>query len=125
MKFHHIGIACKNIKKEIEALKKFHTVIRVSGITYDDLQKSDLCMVTTGDGLNIELVSGPQTDDITKRGSAYYHICYSVNDIDGSVKEFIDKGALLVSPPKPAILFDKKKVAFLMLPYGLIEFVEK
>ena len=31
----------------------------------------------------------------------------------------------MISEPKPAILFDNKRVSFLYLPYGLIELVEK
>ena len=31
----------------------------------------------------------------------------------------------MISDPKPAILFDNRRVSFLCLPYGLIELVEK
>lgn len=125
MKFHHIGIACKNIELEIKNLKKVHKVTSVSRIMEDEMQDASLCMVSTDDGLNIELVSGPRTENIVKKGLTYYHVGYSVNDIEASIKDLVGKGAILVSGPKPAVLFNGKKVAFLMLPYGLAELVEE
>jgi hypothetical protein len=43
------------------------------------------------------------------------------------MKEELEKaqanGAYIVSMPKPSALFNERSVAFLMFPYGLVEFL--
>lgn len=58
MKFHHIGVCCKNINKEIENIKKIHKVSEISEIVFDKKQEAELCMLKIEDGLKIELISG-------------------------------------------------------------------
>ena len=43
MRIHHIGIATKNIDEEILNIKKFHHVLDVSDIIFDEEQKTYLC----------------------------------------------------------------------------------
>ena len=75
-------------------------------------------MIYTKD-VNIELVSGEMVKDLVKKKITYYHICYEVKNIQKSIDSF--KNSILISPPKEAILFNNKKVAFLYTPIGLIE----
>ena len=46
-------------------------------------------------------------------------------DIEKEISRFEEKGCVVVSELKPAILFGGKRVAFLMTPTGLIELVEE
>lgn len=124
MILHHIGIACKDISRELEKIKKLHTVIDFSDIVYDELQDANLCMITIDGGFKIELVSGKPVEKIIQKGTTNYHICYECNDIEIEIRDLVSKGALLVSNTKPAILFGGKLVAFLLVSYGLIELVQ-
>lgn len=124
MKFHHIGIACKNITQEIEAIKQMHDIINISPIVHDPEQKADLCILKLGEGTTIELISGEQVENLIKRRITYYHICFETNDIDKEIMRLQDLGGFIISEPKPAILFGNKRVAFLQVSYGLIELVE-
>ena len=125
MIFHHVGIACKDILKELEAIKKIHEIDEISEIVYDALQEVNLCMVTLHDGFKMELVSGKTVEKLVQKGTTNYHLCYESTNIDEDIKTLLSKGALLVSPQKPAILFKGKVVAFLLVSYGLIELVQK
>lgn len=125
MKFHHIGVCCKNIKKEIENIKKLHKVKSISEIIYDEKQEAELCILEIEDGLKIELISGKQVENILKKKMTYYHICYEVEDISKEKERLISNGAFLISDEKEAILFANKKVCFLLASYGLIELVEE
>jgi methylmalonyl-CoA/ethylmalonyl-CoA epimerase len=125
MIFHHIGIACKEIPKELERLKKIHTVIDQSAIIYDHLQEVNLCMVTIEGGFKMELVSGKTVEALVKKGSINYHLCFECDNINSEIERLVSNGALLVSPTKPAILFGGKLVAFMLVSYGLIELVQK
>jgi len=125
MKFHHIGVACKDIQAELQNIRKLHKIIEETPVVFDENQQAELCMITVEDGLNIELVSGAPVENLLKKRISYYHICYEVDDIDQSIETLIENGGMLISLPKEAILFNNRKVAFLMLSYGIVELLNK
>lgn len=124
MKFHHLGIACKNIENEQKSVKKLFPNAVINEIVYDPLQKTELSLISI-DGLTIELVSGDPVKALIDKGISYYHVCYSVKNIDNKIENFTNNGAFIVSSPKPAILFNNRKVAFLYTNLGLIELLEQ
>ncbi len=124
MKFHHIGIATEDIYKTLEKLKKFFNIKNISEVIYDKNQNANLCMIMLDDGIMIELISGDVVANIVKKRQYLYHTCYSVANIEKTIKDLIDDGAFLVKEAKEAILFDNHKVAFLMWDLGLIELLE-
>jgi len=121
MKFHHIGIATKDIAKTKVWVEQHFQVKKVSKLLYDPRQNAHLQMIETVD-VNIELVSGNVVEKFINKGVTYYHICYEVDDIEDTIKSF--KSSLVISQPTKAILFDNRKVAFLMTPIGIIELLE-
>lgn len=121
MKFHHVGIACKNIIDELASVAKIHEILEQSPIIFDNEQNAELCLLTISDGLKIELISGKQVETIIKKRITYYHLCFEVEDLNSEIERLVKEGAILISPPKPAILFDNRKVAFLFVSYGIIE----
>lgn len=124
MKFHHIGIACKSITQEIEVIKRIHDVVDISPIVYDPEQKAEVCVIKLEEGTSIELISGEQVENLIRRRITYYHLCFETDDIDMEIIRLQGLGGLLVSEPKPAILFHNKRIAFLQVSYGLVELVE-
>jgi len=121
MKFHHVGVACRNIEEEIGNISKIHQVIKKSPIVFDKEQNAELVLLTLSDGTNIELISGKPVETLLKKNITYYHLCFEVDDIDLEIERLVNEHAFLISPPKPAILFDNRKVAFLNVSYGMIE----
>ena len=125
MVFHHIGIACQDINLEIEKLKKIHSISNISDIIFDEYQNVNLCMITLNSGFKIEFVSGETVKKFINNIATPYHVCYECINIDKEIKKISSNGGLLVSGPKPAKLFNNRKVAFLIVSYGLIELLEK
>ena len=125
MKFHHIGICCKNIRKKIETIEEIHNIIEKTDIIYDPLQKAELCMLTLEDGTNLELVSGEVVKTFLKKKIDFYHICYEVDNISEELKRICFNGGVQISEIKPAILFNNRKVVFIKVSYGIIELLEK
>jgi len=121
MIFHHIGIATKDIDKTLSWVKKQFHVTSISTKVYDKNQNAYLQMIETDD-VNIELVSGDVVEKFIKKNITYYHICYEVNDLNKSISKF--QNSFVISKPKEAILFNNRKVAFLMTPIGIVELLE-
>lgn len=125
MKFHHIGIACKNISSEIGRIRAIYDVTSASIPVYDKLQDAILCFVETKNGISIELISGPIVQHLIERGIQYYHLCFTVRNIDATANKLIKSGGVIVRPPQPAILFNSSRVAFIYTRGGLIELLEE
>ena len=125
MRLHHIGIACQSIVDFKARLGGLFPITKEGPIVKDPVQDATLCMVEIGGGLRLELIEGSPVQNALKKNITYYHLCFSVTDIDVTIQSMQEKGCVLVSPSKPAVLFHGKKVAFLYTPMGLIEFLEE
>jgi methylmalonyl-CoA/ethylmalonyl-CoA epimerase len=120
MKFHHIGIACKDINEQLNLIKIIFPEAILKKPIYDPLQNASLSLIIMND-LTIELISGEPVKNLVEKGMAGYHICFSVSDMKKTITQLINNGAIIVSNPKPAVLFKNKNVAFLHTKLGLIE----
>jgi methylmalonyl-CoA/ethylmalonyl-CoA epimerase len=122
MKLHHVGVACKNIDEEITAISKIHQIIKQSPVVFDEAQNAQLVLLTLADGTNIELIAGKPVETLLKKNISYYHLCFEVDDINLQIERLLlNEHAFLISPPKPAPLFNNRQVAFLNVSYGIIE----
>lgn len=125
MRFHHLGIACRNISETLEFVQKSFDVAHTSDIIFDKNQDVDLCLLTLSDGSHIELVSGNAVEKFVKKRQSLYHTCWQVSDIEQAIEILYKNGAILISPPTEAILFDNRRVAFLFSEIGIIELLEE
>jgi methylmalonyl-CoA/ethylmalonyl-CoA epimerase len=126
-RFHHIGVACRDMEKEAEALRLVGYELEGEYFT-DPLQKIHGCFLT-GPGPRMELLapldeSSPIVSWL-KKDIKMYHQAYEVDAIDSSLAALTAHQAVVLSRPKPAVAFGGRKVAFLMLPNRLlVELVE-
>ena len=116
MKFHHIGIATKNIEETLEWVAEHFQIINISDKVYDENQDAYFQIIETIDVI-IELVSGNIVEKLIKKNITYYHICYEVDNLQEAMASF--KKSIVISNPTKAILFDNRKVAFLFTPIGI------
>lgn len=129
MKFHHIGIACKNIKKSILAYEKIG--YNSSDILFDPIQNVNLCFLDKDDSPLLELVgsvddNSPLNNILKKNGTSPYHTCYEVLDIEKEISQLSDEGYMQITPVAKAIAFDGRKICFLYnKDMGIIELLEK
>lgn len=77
--------------------------------------------MNTSDGL-----AGNVLEGWLKRGAKIYHTAYETDEFDQQVASRLGgKGKILV-PPTPAVAFDGRRVAFIMMRNGmLIELIDK
>lgn len=124
MRLHHIGIAAGDMEHTISCLEEMFEVKKKSPITWDENQKAKLCMLELLDGSRMELVAGEAVKNIVKKRKLY-HVCYETRNLDASIKQLEQLGALLIVPPKEAVLFENRRVAFLQTEIGMVELLEE
>ena len=127
LQFHHMGVACRSIEREIRNFTALGYV-QESRIYTDAIQKIDCCFMH-GPGPRIELIA-PNHDESpvwpwVRQGVKYYHQAFETLDLDSAIAQFAAARGKLVSPPVPAAAFDGRDIAFVMLPgLILIELIE-
>ncbi|NHI89872.1 MAG: methylmalonyl-CoA epimerase [Candidatus Thorarchaeota archaeon] len=131
MKLSHIGILVEDIREGIKNHKKLFGYKQLGPIVDDHAQKVRVVLLGTSenDPVKIELIS-PLTEDspitdLLKKRQALYHLCYTVPDIEKAKTEARRSGAIVISKPVEAPLFDNRKICFLFTKdHYVIELVE-
>ena len=105
MKIHHVGIAVKSLE---EASGRFGDLLGLEKAARYDLPEFGVSalFMPVGDS-HLELLE-PLGDASTvgkfieKRGEGVHHICFEVDDIEASLRDFAAKGARLIDEkPRP------------------------
>lgn len=128
MKFHHIGVAVKDIEKT--AALYVQGGFKQSAITFDPVQQVNICWLIKDGMPTVELLapiddSSPVCKTLEKNGVAPYHMCYTVDDIEKAVTELRQLNYVVVVKPVEAPAITNCKVCFLFNKnVGLIELVE-
>lgn len=127
-KFHHIGVAVKDIDKTVAIYKDGG--YEASDVIYDPIQNVDICWLTKEGMPIVELLApvneqSPICKILEKNGVSPYHTCYVVGDINQAIADLRIKKYVLVCKPVVAVAIHNCKVAFLHNRHvGLIELVE-
>jgi methylmalonyl-CoA/ethylmalonyl-CoA epimerase len=129
---HHVGFVVPEVRAGMDVF-----VVSLGatwdGVIYQDpLQKVKVAFLTTrlGDA-QIELVEpdgpgSPVLRFLKENGGGLHHVCYEVDDLERQMTAMKFQGALIVRPPKPAVAFEGRRIAW-MLTSGklLVELLEK
>ena len=68
MKFHHLGIACKDISKTVAQFKAHHhDIVNISEKVHDPEQDATLQILTLEDGVRYEFISGNMVKNLIKK----------------------------------------------------------
>ncbi|TET28397.1 MAG: methylmalonyl-CoA epimerase, partial [Candidatus Bathyarchaeum sp.] len=106
--------------------------VPVTEVVDDLVQKVSVVLLSgpEADSVPIELIA-PLADDspvskILKGNMRLYHLCFLVEDIEEALKNFRSHGAIIISGPVPAELFEGKRIAFVYTPDKyVVELLEK
>lgn len=126
-RFHHVGVAVRDLGRAVAALRGLFPDAPTSDVVLDPQQCVQIQFVHLGN-LQVELLQPAgepsPVDPVLKRGIGLYHVCFEVDDLDDYLTQWIGAGAVLVSPAKPAVAFDHRRVAFVMNQGLMIELLE-
>ena len=122
LRFHHIGLACKDIEVE-RAAHRMLGYVDEGPVFIDPRQRIKGCFLVK-DGMRIELLEpagepSPLKPFLT-RGLKMYHQAFETGSIEAAVAELKRAGALVTVPPTPAVAFGGRAIAFLLLRTELL-----
>lgn len=127
LQFHHIGVAAKNIERELQVYKSLG--YECESAYFEDTLQGIRGMFLTARGAPrlemLENLKGSHTLDLwLERGQKFYHVAYCTDDIESMMASFCMNRAKVISPLKMSAYFSKK-ICFLMLPNRqLLELIE-
>jgi methylmalonyl-CoA/ethylmalonyl-CoA epimerase len=129
MKLHHIGIVVRDLGHSGRAYEGALGLVAASRVFLDPIQNVRLQFWRARDGSYIELIEPAGKDSPVwreaQKGGGLNHLCFETSDIGQTIDDSVQKGAMVVRPPAPAVAFGGQPVAFLyFLDLGLLEFVE-
>lgn len=131
LEFHHLGLAVSQPNKAIQFLGLLNYEIKEK--VFDPLQGVNLIWCHSKDQPNIEIIYPQSLPNPIERllnvnGELIYHICYAIDDRESTLGVLKAKGfrILPIVEPKPAVLFQNRKVSFYrIVGFGTIELLEK
>jgi len=109
----HIGIAVRALD---DALPFYRDVLGLPDVPLDDADGAAIVGLAAGESL-VELLE-PETDDspiakfVAKRGPGIHHICFAVDDLDGTLDKCRAAGVRLIDDT-PRLGAEGKRIAFL------------
>ncbi len=127
-KFHHIGVAVKDI--DATAALYEQGGYKRSASIFDPIQNVNICWLTKDGMPTVELLAPmDETSHVNKtlekNGVTPYHTCYVVENIEEAVAQLRKQKYIMVSKPAGAVAFCGSRVCFLFNKnVGLIELVE-
>jgi methylmalonyl-CoA/ethylmalonyl-CoA epimerase len=109
----HIGIAVRALD---ELLPLYRDVLGMPEVPLDDADGASIAGLAAGDAL-VELLEARSDDSpiakfVAKRGPGIHHVCFAVDDLDGTLDKCRAAGLRLIDET-PRIGAEGKRIAFL------------
>lgn len=109
----HVGIAVQALD---EILPFYRDVLGMPEVPLDDADGARIAGVAAGESL-VELLEAQSAESpigkfVAKRGPGIHHICFEVDDLDGTLARCRDFGIRLIDQT-PRIGAEGKRIAFL------------
>ncbi len=128
--FEHFGLATRDADKTLTFLAGLG--YRTPESVHDQLQRVNVVLCEHAAMPAVEVIfaadkEGPLDAILARQPQGIYHLCFRSRDLAASLAAIKTTGARtkIVSPPKPAVLFDYLPVSFYMVSgFGLIEIIE-
>lgn len=125
-RLHHVGFVVERIEESIPEFVRSLGAQRNSEIFSDPIQKVKVVFLATAAGdAQIELVQANADDSpvsrfLAKSGPGLHHLCYEVEDIEETLRQMRSNGALIAKPPRPAVAFGGRRIAWVLTKERLL-----
>jgi len=122
LRFHHIGVACGDLNGEAGRMAILG--YRAEGDDFTDPTQGIRGRFLVGPGPRLELLAPIPGRDVLdpwlKSQVKLYHLAFEVQGIVEVMAQLVKRRAHIVSGPVPAVAFNGRPIAFLMLPNLLL-----
>lgn len=133
MKLYHIGKVVKDLEEAKKYYKETFGLEPIGEPVVDPIQKVEVQKLNTGHGneVTLELLQplgedSPVNKFLQKHGEGLHHLSFEVEDIHQSIKEFREKGALILGDVVPSKGYgDKPSVWLYTRSRELVELIER
>lgn len=130
LSFDHFGLATRDAEKTLDFLRGLG--YRTPDLVHDPLQRVNIVLCEHAAMPAVEVIfvaeeDGPLEAILAQQPQAIYHLCFRSHDVAASLLAIKTAGhrIRLVSPPKPAVLFNSLRVSFYLVSgFGLLEIIE-
>ncbi|HZR01625.1 MAG TPA: VOC family protein [Burkholderiales bacterium] len=122
--FHHVGVACLDVEAEARTLSMVG--YRSENAAFVDPVQGVKGLFLTGPLPRLELLQpiDPAVEGVLtpwlRAGHKMYHLAYETHDLEDMIETLRRSRAKLVTEPVPAVAFQGRRIAFLMLPNGML-----
>lgn len=129
-RIHHIGYVVADVERAAEGFSQSLGARILTPAIHDPLQKVFvLFLQIPGDVAQWELVApagnGSPVAALAARGGGLHHVCYEVADLDGALAQAKAVRGALIRPPKPAVAFAGRRIAWVLTAERLlVEYLE-
>ena len=108
----HVGIAVRDLD---EILPFYRDVLGLPEVPLDDADGARIAGLAAGESL-VELLEAESTDSpigkfVARRGPGIHHICFAVDDLDGTLARCREAGLRLIDET-PRLGAEGKRIAF-------------
>lgn len=109
----HLGVAVRDLAS---ILPFYRDILQLPDVPLDNADGARIAGLAAGESL-VELLEAESDDSpiarfIAKRGPGIHHICFAVDDLDGTLQRCRDAGLRLIDEV-PRIGAEKKRIAFI------------
>jgi methylmalonyl-CoA/ethylmalonyl-CoA epimerase len=130
---HHLGCVVPSISAVADAFAASISASWDGQIIHDPLQRVRVAFFKPVDARNpvYELVEpaghdSPISKFLKKAGGGLHHVCYEIDGLESGLEDAQRAGFAMVSPPKPAVAFGGRRIAWICSKNRLlIEFLER
>jgi methylmalonyl-CoA/ethylmalonyl-CoA epimerase len=126
-RLHHVGLIVRSIEESMPRYLRSLGGTWDSQIFHDPIQRVKVAFLqpALGPQVQIELVEPAGEDSPVRRfletaNGGMHHLCYEVKNLEESLKEMRVGGARLVRPPKPAVAFQGRRIAWVLTAENLL-----
>ena len=125
---HYVGLACWDIA--VEAAAHALPGFTPEGPVFEDPHQRVRGSFHTLGAFRVELLEPlderSPLEDWLRRGVRMYHVCYETDDLPRALAQLGGAGHRTVAAPAPAVAFDGRPVAFVILrTRGLVELLQR
>lgn len=121
-RFHHVGVACRDLDAEQQSLAALGYLPEGADFTDPTQGVRGRFLVGGGPRLELLVADGPGgvLQPWLERGAKLYHMAWEVDALEPAIAALRAERARIVAGPVPAVAFGGRPIVFLMMPTMLL-----